>query len=399
MQLAMIEQGHFLLPWFAWPTTDAVLSAADWETFSNYYEASIKKARRLRLPLVFVGTQWEQTLYSEPYLSLPPEKNPNVIGLDGKVLPKVSPFGPVELWGEVGAKYTANPAMKRLQEWYPDPPQVVFISNNEAQKLRLPDLEKSKRYVEKYGKGRDGEFQRKLLGDEWIKRYRALQEGLRAGLVNPSWRKQAMFVGYEAAAGDCEIGRWDGWADYRLDTAGRIDPNPLMWDGGSPSYYTHDWNGSTDYTTWSPQIEFMNLVFMQKEAYKLNPRFWFEFSVWDGCQKNPPYLSKDEYYRRQGQSYNPQRYGGFVQFGMWLLRPRAVREFRGWLQPAETLMPSSWRLSPRWIACTRTRSCGSSGGRGNSCQTELASISTNFAKNAFRRNLPRRTAGSCSTRT
>ena len=95
-----------------------------------------------------------------------------------------------------------------------------------------------------------------------------------------------------------------------------------MWDGGSPSYYTHDWNGSTDYTTWSPQIEFMNLVFMQKEAYKLNPRFWFEFSVWDGCQKNPPYLSKDEYYRRQGQSYNPQRYGGFVQFGMWLLRPR-----------------------------------------------------------------------------
>ena len=179
MQLAMIEQGHFLLPWFAWPTTDAVLSAADWETFSNYYEASIKKARRLRLPLVFVGTQWEQTLYSEPYLSLPPEKNPNVIGLDGKVLPKVSPFGPVELWGEVGAKYTANPAMKRLQEWYPDPPQVVFISNNEAQKLRLPDLEKSKRYVEKYGKGRDGEFQRKLLGDEWIKRYRALQEGLR----------------------------------------------------------------------------------------------------------------------------------------------------------------------------------------------------------------------------
>src|SRR5205823_6082993 len=26
-------------------------------------------------------------------------------------------------------------------------------------------------------------------------------------------------------------------------------------------------------------------------------------------------------------------YAGMVQFGMWLLRPRVVREFRGWQQP------------------------------------------------------------------
>ena len=29
------------------------------------------------------------------------------------------------------------------------------------------------------------------------------------------------------------------------------------------------------------------------------------------------------------------RYEGLVQFGMWLLRPRVVREFRGWLETVE----------------------------------------------------------------
>ena len=115
-----------------------------------------------------------------------------------------------------------------------------------------------------------------------------------------------------------------------------------MWDGGSPSYYTHDWNPSTDYTTWSPQIQFMNLVFMQKEAYRLNPDFWLEHSVWDGYdgergEKRRP--SKRAVYRLKGQTVSPARYGGFVQFGMWLIRPRAVREFRNWIFPAKEGMP------------------------------------------------------------
>ena len=37
----------------------------------------------------------------------------------------------------------------------------------------------------------------------------------------------------------------------------------------------------------------------------------------------------------QGQNYGPDRYAGYVQFGMWLLRPRAVREYRGWTFPWE----------------------------------------------------------------
>jgi hypothetical protein len=129
-----------------------------------------------------------------------------------------------------------------------------------------------------------------------------------------------------------------GWSDQ----PGRICPHPLMWDGGSPSYYTHDWNPSTDYTTWSPQIEFQNLVFMQQEAYRLNPEFWLEFSVWDGYDgptRASQYTPKRDVYQQRGQTYDPHRYAGFVQFGMWLLRPRVVREYRGWTFPVEEGLP------------------------------------------------------------
>jgi hypothetical protein len=111
---------------------------------------------------------------------------------------------------------------------------------------------------------------------------------------------------------------------------GRIDFNPLVWDGGSPSFYTHNWNASTDYTVWSPQVEAMNWVFMQEEALKLNPKFWFELGTWDGSvdQRN----DKRRFYLGKGQTYDADRYGGMVQYGMWLNRPRSVREFRGWTE-------------------------------------------------------------------
>src|SRR5690606_1507143 len=36
----------------------------------------------------------------------------------------------------------------------------------------------------------------------------------------------------------------------------------------------------------------------------------------------------NRYLNEYGQTYNPQRYGGYVRFGMWLMQPRVVREFR-----------------------------------------------------------------------
>jgi hypothetical protein len=123
-----------------------------------------------------------------------------------------------------------------------------------------------------------------------------------------------------------------------LYTAGRIDPWPLAWDGGSPSYYLFNWSGITDYTVFSSQVEAMNWLFMLQEARRTNPGFWFELSVWDGHEPSQA-NDKRKFYGRIGQPFTPDRYGGWVQFGMWLMRPRVVREFRGYQDTVAEMEP------------------------------------------------------------
>ena len=336
-QMELIEQGHHLMPWFSHPPRDGEVPADPEDFLLQYYKEPILQAARLRLPITFIASQWERVLSEEPYSSLPPEQNPNVIDREGRIVKKVSPFGPAAPWAEAGRSYTDNPWMKQIQQWYPDPPLVIFLSNNEHAKLTWTQVETSKRYMDLCGAGKDDDTKRRLVGDGWIERYRALQEGMRSGLTEQAWRDNARFVGYGAFAPEF-IGRWAGWTNYSLHTDDRLTPYPLMWDGSSPSYYTHDWNPSRDDTMWSPQIEFMNLVFMKDRAHDLNPDFWVEFSVWDGYdgpRREKQYPSPRTLYRMQGQTYGPERYAGYVQFGMWLLRPRAVREYRGWTFPWE----------------------------------------------------------------
>jgi hypothetical protein len=149
---------------------------------------------------------------------------------------------------------------------------------------------------------------------------------MRDGLISKQWKDSSLFAGYNAFAPRA-FGRWDGWVNYSLYIPGRIEPWPLAWDGASVSYYVYNWDGSTDFTVVSPQIEAMNWVFALEEARKLNPEFWFEISTWDGYEPAKE-NDKRKYYAKLGQAYNPKRYEGMVQFGMWLLRPRVVREFR-----------------------------------------------------------------------
>lgn len=321
-QMRMIEKGHFLLPWFQLPEPGY---SADY----RYYENAIKKAAKLKLPISFVGTQWEKILSENPaYYYLPPEKNPNVVNRDGHILRKVSPFGPVGSWRDVGKRWTTQRIFKMLQAWYPDPPLIMFISNNEHAKLRWEEAEQESRYLSSYGSGKDDNFKRKVVGDGWIERYRALQQGMVDGLTEKGWKERSVFIGFEAFT-PVALGRWADWIKYSLCIHGRIDPGPLTWDGASLPYFVHNWDSSTDYRVMSPQIEAMNWVATLEEGRRWNPSFRVELSVWDGHE---PTLDNDKrkFYSSAGQTFNPERYMGFIQFGMWLLRPGAVREFRGW---------------------------------------------------------------------
>lgn len=321
-QLKLLEEGHQILPWFK-------LSDPGEATLLLQYEKAIKFAAQRGLPISLIGSQWEKLLTTQKeYFGLPAALNPNVVLVNGDIEKTVSPFGPLDPWREVGAQWTSQPLLKKFQEWYPNPPRVLFVSNNEHTKLRWREVEKSQRYMQVYSSGRSDEFKRKVVGDGWIERYGALFDGMRDGLDAPSWKENARFIGYNAFFPGA-FGRWGGWGAYSLHTTDRFEPWSSVWDGASVAFYTHNWDPSVDFTAWSPQIRAMNQVFVLEEIYKKNPNYWFELSVWDG---NEPSQDNDKrkYYASLGQDYTPERYAGMVQFGMWLLRPRVVREFRGW---------------------------------------------------------------------
>jgi hypothetical protein len=325
-QMTMLNKGHRLLPWFAMERPDSRLEPHQIE--------ALQQCAKLGLPIAFISTQWEHFLTTDKKLfALPPEQNANVVGADGVVQRRISPFGAVLPWKEVGERWGAAPLLKQAQAIHPNPPFVLFLSNNEHVKLSWHKAEEDRRFVEKFGAGKDDEFKRKVVGDGWIERQRTLQDGFRSRLPSEEWKKAARFVGYNAF-GPETMGRWVNWMQHSLHTADRFSPWPKAWDGGAPSFYTNNWEMATDYTVFSPQVQCMNWRPMLKHAYKDNPDFWFEMSLWDGATPKKD-NSKRRFYSDRKQEYTPERYAGMTQFGMWLLRPRVVREFRGYRETRE----------------------------------------------------------------
>ena len=315
----LVEDGHYVIPWFGLQSKPEGLDASELP--------ALARASSLGVPISIVSTQWEHLLSDDPgFLKLPPAANPNVVTASGRILPKVSPFGPIDQWQRVGSLWAQGHALRLIQARYPNPPLVLFLSNNEHARLSNVDAEQDVRFDRSGSSSINPQAKRSAVSLGFRERYREMISAFRAGL-SPAWRPTARFVGF-SAFGPSFLGRWDGWRDYSTYSRGQIDIWHTAWDGASPPYYVNDWNDSADFRVMSPQIEAMNWVFMLDRVQHEKPEFWFEISIWDG-QWTGRSLDRRAYYERLGQSYTPDRYRGMVRFGLWLLRPRSAREFRG----------------------------------------------------------------------
>ena len=322
-QIQQIRAGHHMLPWTPFSRDMGVDQA---ESIAS----EVRQLAEWGLPFVLLtGGQWEADFYSrQEYKEQPADQTGvGVSASSGNKINAVSPFSPVEPWRDLGRKWTDVGFTHRLQQIYPDPPRVFFVSNNEANDIRWHAAEKLKRYMDRYGEGRSDNFKRKVFGDGWIERYGAMIEGMRSGLDTESWRENSRFVAYNAFGPD-HFGRWDGWAQYSLHTEDRVCWSWHAWEGGIPEAYDNHWEDQKRaYRVWSMQTEMMNLHFMQDDAFEANPDFWFEVIFWDGYLPERP-NDKRTQYAKDGVEYTPQLYRGWVQYVTWTLTPRVVREWR-----------------------------------------------------------------------
>lgn len=328
-QFDLIRKGHFLLPWH--PYDGARRGAPS-------IAEELKQLRAWGLPLTLItGGQWEAAFYTEPeYLDGPPEKSGlGVSAESGKRIKAVSPLSPIEPWSKLGRRWTDNDAVKQMAELYPDIPLVFFVSNNEANRLRWYTIDKDKYFVDKYGTDKDDEFKRKVVGDGYIERYRALIQGMRDALPNENWRKNSRFIAYNSLGPDHfgrPMGEYPGWIKYSTTTRDRISWEPFAWDGAVPESYDNHWEYEKfNWRVWSCQVESMNGVLLRQEAFKANPNFWHEVIFWNGdlTDKGKETVNKRKKYEELGVEYTPEVYGGWVKHNLWTLTPRVAREWRG----------------------------------------------------------------------
>ena len=351
--VSLLEKGHHVIPTFADPITLSRRrrNRADaW--LEGYYGPALRRCAELNVPITFMDWNYASHVISGPWTNreeADADKSPLYVTTDGKVHRRASPFGPTENWRKYGEAYTARDPMRRVQEFYPSPPLAIFISNNEGRKLtRRQDAAKSRRFVEKYGEDRPAQFVQEKLVGAWIETWHAWHQGMRAGLTKEAWKNNSLITGYNAFGPD-HFGRWGGWKNYSLYSPRYGFGVDRFWDGAQVSYYDNDWEwAKTDHSGWSMQVEFMNCVFMQKRAFERDPDFWFELAVWAGGGVNTLAdnrrrgACKAFTYITRGQVWSPERYAGSTQFGMWLLRPRVVREFTGYTVHRRPLWEPFW---------------------------------------------------------
>ena len=316
--LSRIELGeHILVSWKLDPYYSDTIG-------SSYYEESVKKAAELNLPLVFVLPAPESALTKENYYrSLEATENPNVVDTNGDIVEKLSPFGPDELWSEMGEQWASTALMAQLQEWYPNPPLVVFVSKDEADKLLWSELETSSRYQENYPAGKDDSFKRTLVGAKWIEKYRQMHDGFKKGFTQTPWKENVKFVSYNKLSDN--LGTSNEWINNATLTNQYMNVWPLTADG-----VTIDFNllgDKSDTSTNAPHILANNLPFMLSEAKLQNPSFSYQLSIDDNEKIT-----------------DVARYRGLTQFALWFLRPSTIRQASS-ATTAEELEPMYQELS------------------------------------------------------
>jgi len=263
----------------------------------SYYETSIKKAAALGLPLVFILPSPESALTKDDvYFTMDKTNNPNVITPKGIVLPKLSPFGPDSLWNEVGGQWSTTSLMAQLQEWYPNPPLVIFIDEDSASKLSWSELSNSSRYQTQYPSDATDEFKRTLVNAQWVEKYRQLHQGFVQGFTNDAWKKNAKFITRNQLA--INMGTSSDWKQDATTTNLQANVWPLTANG-----LTINFDISEDKELLN------NLPFMLDEAKNINPNFVSQLSI-DAHQKIT----------------NPNTYRGYTQLALWLLRPNIIRQ-------------------------------------------------------------------------
>jgi len=349
----LIRNGHHVMPTFLGVNSQVIRAYRGndprqrdrVEALIRAYRPALEFAREHHLPIAI--REWNWSTMPPQYQQLVAQFEQRTIPLDddlrviagGQPGKAADPFGPIEGWQEWGTFWFSNGFMRALQQIYPNPPLVILLDNNEGPKVRSADeLPSDYSRLTAFLGGQsapDRAAIERAIQAGYAQRYAAMFEAARAAMIEPAWRTNVRFVayntlwdtGYIGQGGRPWVGRGfdpkEGWTAYR------------MFNGSMPELYDNDWQPEkTDYRPWSPQTEAMNYWAAQGWIFSRDPDFYWSTIIWDGERPGNVWrgrrsTSKTFSYVTRGQRWDFDRYAGWVQFVLWITRPREFREFRG----------------------------------------------------------------------
>ncbi|QQE10911.1 hypothetical protein JD969_15610 [Planctomycetota bacterium] len=342
-QIEFIKQGYPIIPVVELNYMDRGLLDIEKEM--------ITLAAEYNLPICILCPQWERELFEwigengvdsenkplDPYWKNAEGKYATASGglysgslTDMKQKLLLSPFASDTHWYDVGRKWSNydghENVISMVEEIYPCPPQIIFVSNNEHP-LMKPGHEylfgPNNSYVPE---GEDAQEDFCLM---YASKYSKMIAGIRDNLPTEHWRRNTKFIGYNIIYLGY-MGQTLKWND------GLTHPNAMYdylnaWDGESESAYLSQYRYNTDHSIRSVQIECMNSLFKKQNMLSKNNDFWFETSIFDGCVRTNNETTNDIEKLNQlaieGRPFDRDRYIGLINFMLWLNRPRTLRGF------------------------------------------------------------------------
>ena len=196
-QVRLIELGHQIIPtiYIGAPGTEIT------NTNVAHYRKIFSLASELDLPVSIRFPDWKYWLTLNPYFTLPAADNPNFLDMTGTIQPKVSPMGKEDAWAELGTDWGHSPIFRVLQQWYPDPPFILFLSQDREAEVSPEEMLSSHRFTQQFGSDRSNEFIEDVIDEGYRTRYEVLIDSFHETFT--SWNDKAIFY-YERGSEDAD---------------------------------------------------------------------------------------------------------------------------------------------------------------------------------------------------
>lgn len=317
-QLEMLKQG---IPYFL---GFVIHDNDDTPEANSYYQGPMEYLAARQLPFALVTTQPEDQLVLDATFGGVTDStrtcaDPTLAGAAGSCDSRddlVSPFGPASNWTTVGEEWGNQTLLNStLPGYYASPPFVIWLSNNEPERVVHTNIGADDRAP---ASGTDDEDAEELAS-RWPALYDAMWAGIRS---QASWGSLIRFHGYRAVDGQFTC-RFSTWQDNTRDfITSPLEPDwgDETFDGGTSSSYECTTCGRDDEVI-SPQLGAMDAVERRADALSDAPSFWYDTSVWEGDAASKARYTGD------GQTVDAVRRKGNIRYILWIEQPRILWNF------------------------------------------------------------------------